>query len=156
MENFKPFTYLTSQETALIFMNVIGPFAKKKLRIFSFQKTLWLDNLLPSIPVWVSALLRASTKSRDETGKKLLKTPQRSKPQNHDYYVQNIRKNMKHGSSKRDIRIEIKVPTCVLVIIAIQYWNWVERSPLSETLVKQNHNDKPVRVIRISRVDIVQ
>ena len=156
VENFKPSNLLNLSGNSPQIYEFCQPVCEKKLRIFCFQKTLWLDNLLPSIPVWVSALLRASTKSRDETGKKLLKTPQRSKPQNHDYYVQNIRKNMKHGSSKRDIRIEIKVPTCVLVIIAIKYWNWVERSPLSETLVKQNHNDKPVRVIRISRVDIVQ
>ena len=40
VENFKTaWTYLTSQETALKFMNVIGPFAKKNLRIFCFQKT---------------------------------------------------------------------------------------------------------------------
>ena len=29
---------------------------QKKFRIFCFQKTLWLENLLPSVPVWVSAL----------------------------------------------------------------------------------------------------
>ena len=57
VENFKPiWTYLASQETALIFMNVNGRYAKKKLGIFCFHKTLWLDNLLPSAPVWVSAL----------------------------------------------------------------------------------------------------
>ena len=29
---------------------------QKNLRIFCFQKTLWLDNLLPSVLVWASAL----------------------------------------------------------------------------------------------------
>ena len=29
---------------------------QKNLRIFFSQKTLWLDNLLPSVPVWVSGL----------------------------------------------------------------------------------------------------
>ena len=29
---------------------------QKNLRIFCFQKTLWLDNLLPSVAVWVPAL----------------------------------------------------------------------------------------------------
>ena len=33
-------TYLTSQETGLKVENVIGPFAKKNIRIFCFQKTL--------------------------------------------------------------------------------------------------------------------
>ena len=48
-------TYLTSQETAFKFMNFMGPFAKN-LRIFCFQKMLWLDDVLPSVPVWVSVL----------------------------------------------------------------------------------------------------
>ena len=40
VENFKTvWTYLTSQETALKFKNVIGPFAKKKIRFFCFSKT---------------------------------------------------------------------------------------------------------------------
>ena len=29
---------------------------QKNLRIFCFQKMLWLDNVLPSVPVWVSVL----------------------------------------------------------------------------------------------------
>ena len=46
IENLKTaWTYLTSQETALKFMNVIGPFAKN-LRIFCFQKMLWLDDIV--------------------------------------------------------------------------------------------------------------
>ena len=56
VENFKTiWAYLTSRETALKFMNIIGPFAKN-LRIFCFQKTLWLDNLLPSVQIRVIAL----------------------------------------------------------------------------------------------------
>ena len=56
IENFKTvWTYLTSQETAVKFMNVFGPFAKI-LRIFCFQKLLWLDNLLPSGLVQVVTL----------------------------------------------------------------------------------------------------
>ena len=41
VENFKTvLTYLTSQETALKFINVIGPFVKKNYRIFCFEKPL--------------------------------------------------------------------------------------------------------------------
>ena len=55
VENYRTvWTCLTSQEKALKFMNVIGPFAKN-LRIFCFQKKLWLDNL-PSAPVRAVAL----------------------------------------------------------------------------------------------------
>ena len=55
VENFKTiWTYLTSRETALKFMNIIGPFAKC-FRIFCFQKP-WLDNVLPSAPARVVAL----------------------------------------------------------------------------------------------------
>ena len=44
VENFKTvWTYLTSQETALKFIKVIGPFAEN-LRNFCFQKQLWLDS----------------------------------------------------------------------------------------------------------------
>ena len=44
VENFKAiWTYLTSQETALKFIKVIGPFAEN-LRNFCFQKQLWLDS----------------------------------------------------------------------------------------------------------------
>lgn len=39
------------------FMNFMGPFAKN-LRIFCFRKMLWLDDVLPSVPVWVSVLWR--------------------------------------------------------------------------------------------------
>ena len=40
MQTFKVIrTYLTSQETALKFMNAIGPLAKKNSRIFCFLKT---------------------------------------------------------------------------------------------------------------------
>ena len=39
-------TYLTSQETVLKFMNVTGPFAEN-LRNFCFQKQLWLDSKCP-------------------------------------------------------------------------------------------------------------
>ena len=115
VENFKPFTYLTSQETALIFMNVIGPFAKKKIENLFFSENVMTGQSSSKHP----GLSIRTVKSFNKVS--LLKTPQRSKPQNHDYYVQNIRKDMKHGSSKRDIRIEIKVPTCVSVIIAIKY-----------------------------------
>ena len=34
---------------------------RKNLRIFCFQKTSWLDNLLPSVPVWVSDVTRRFT-----------------------------------------------------------------------------------------------
>ena len=37
-------------------LNFIGPFAKKILRIFCFQKSLWVDNLSPSAPVRVVGL----------------------------------------------------------------------------------------------------
>ena len=46
---------LKSRET-LKFMNVIGPFGKKNLRIFCFQKPLWLDNRLPTARIRVVAL----------------------------------------------------------------------------------------------------
>ena len=39
LKTFKTaWTYLTSQETAIRFMNVIGPLQKKKIRIFCFRK----------------------------------------------------------------------------------------------------------------------
>ena len=56
LKTLKPFWhYLTSHETAFKFMNIIGPLAKY-LRIFYFQKRLWLDNPFPRVPVWVYAL----------------------------------------------------------------------------------------------------
>ena len=60
VKNFKTaWTYLTSQETAIRFMNVIGPLRKKKtLEYFVLEKTSWLDNLLPSAPVRVAALVK--------------------------------------------------------------------------------------------------
>ena len=40
VENVKTvWTFLTSQEKGLKFMNLIGPLAKKKINIFCFQKT---------------------------------------------------------------------------------------------------------------------
>ena len=47
----------TVYKTATIveYFDVIGLYAKK-LRIFCFQKTLWLDNLLPNALVQVSVL----------------------------------------------------------------------------------------------------
>ena len=56
IEHYKTlWTHLTSQETALKFMKVIGSFFKKKnLRTFCFQKVMWLYNLLSSVLRWVS------------------------------------------------------------------------------------------------------
>ena len=54
--NFKTvWTCLTSQETVLKFINVVGPFAKE-IENLCVQKPFWLDNLLPSVPVRVVAL----------------------------------------------------------------------------------------------------
>ena len=57
VENFKTaWTYLTSQETALKFMNVIGPFAKKKLENLLFSENwLWLDNIVFQVS-WFTCL----------------------------------------------------------------------------------------------------
>ena len=59
VENFKTaWTYLTFQVTVLKFVKVIGPRLQENLRIFSFQKLLWLDSLFPSAPVRVVLVAR--------------------------------------------------------------------------------------------------
>ena len=56
VENFKTvWSYLTSQETALKFMNVFVHL-QKNLRFFCFQKTFWVYNLLPNAMVRVATL----------------------------------------------------------------------------------------------------
>ena len=68
IKNFKTaWTYLASQETAIRFMNVIGSLQKKTLESFVFEKTSWLDNLLPSAPVRVAALVNIPSLSLNST-----------------------------------------------------------------------------------------
>ena len=57
VENFKStWTYLTCQETALKFMNVIGPFAKKLESLLFSENVVIGQYCLPSVLNWVSAL----------------------------------------------------------------------------------------------------
>ena len=56
VENFKTvWSYLTSQETALKFMNVIFHL-QKNLRFFCFQQTLCVYNLIPNAMVRVATM----------------------------------------------------------------------------------------------------
>ena len=58
VENFETFSTelpdLSGNNPQILRMLLVR--LEKCLRIFCVQKTLWLDNLLPSVPVWVSAL----------------------------------------------------------------------------------------------------
>ena len=96
--------------------------------------------------------LELSAKSRAETGKKLLKTHQRSKPQNHDYYVEKHTK--KHETWFLQKRCTIWNSSACLCISDTS--NKVSKfgrevSSIRNTCeLRQNHNNKPVRFSRIS------
>ena len=96
--------------------------------------------------------LELSAKSRAETGKKLLKTHQRSKPQNHDYYVEKHTK--KHETwflQKRCTNWNSSACLCISDTSNKVSKFGREVSSIRNTCeLRQNHNNKPVRFSRIS------
>ena len=148
--NLNRLTYLTCQETAL--KRKMQLLRKKAWESFVFRKRCDWTIFFKAFRLEYPHCLELSAKSRAETGKKLLKTPQRSKPQNHDYYVEKHTK--KHETwflQKRCTNWNSSACLCISDTSNKVLKLGREVSSIRNTCeLRQNHNDKPVRFSRIS------